>query len=118
MSKEKKEKKRAADDEKIYKAAKWSASRLDKSSYLVYDDDEALGKQAPAIDGLVYHKGEKVSYAGAKFTVLGFWGKFAKGDYSTLNSWSHLERKYRSKGVQFLGVSRDRKEADVVKFCG
>ena len=118
MSDEEKEKKRAADDEKIYKAAKWSASRLDKSSYLVYDDDEALGKQAPAIDGLVYHKGEKVSYAGAKFTVLGFWGKFAKGDYSTLNSWSHLERKYRSQGVQFLGVSRDRKEADVVKFVG
>ena len=46
MSDEEKEKKRAADDEKIYKAAKWSASRLDKSSYLVYDDDEALGKQA------------------------------------------------------------------------
>ena len=29
-----------------------------------------------------------------------------------------MERKYRSQGVQFLGVSRDRKEADVVKFVG
>ena len=66
----------------------------------------------------MYHKGDKISYSGAKFTVVGFWGKFAKGDYSTLNSWSHLERKYRSKGVQFLGVSRDRKEGDVVKFVG
>ena len=113
-----KEAKRAADDEKIFKAAAWSASRLDKSKYIVYDDDDSLGKQAPSIDNLVYHKGDKISYSGAKFTVVGFWGKFAKGDYSTLNSWSHLERKYRSKGVQFLGVSRDRKEGDVVKFVG
>lgn len=118
MSDAEKEAKRAADDEKIFKAASWSASRLDKTKYLVYDDDDSLGKQAPSIDNLVYHKGEKVSYSNAKFTVVGFWGKFAKGDYSTLNSWSHLERKYRSKGVQFLGISRDRKEGDVVKFCG
>lgn len=118
MSDAEKEAKRAADDEKIFKAAAWSASRLDKSKYIVYDDDDSLGKQAPSIDDLVYHKGDKISYPGAKFTVVGFWGKFAKGDYSTLNSWSHLERKYRSKGVQFLGVSRDRKEGDVVKFVG
>ena len=26
----------------------------------------------PSIDNLVYHKGDKISYSGAKFTVVGF----------------------------------------------
>ena len=116
MSDEEKEAKRAADDEKIAKSSSALAQRLDKSKYMIYDDDAALGKKAPAIDGLVYKKDGPHKYSDAKFTVLGFWGKFAKGDYTTLNTWSHLQRTYGPKGVQFIGVSRDRKEGDVDKF--
>ena len=113
-----KAKKLAEDDEKIYKASNYGASRLDKNSYVVWDDDASLGKTAPSLENLVWKKGDKYNYGDKPITVVGFWAKFAKGDYATLNSWSHLQRKYADKGVQFVGVSRDRKEGDVDKFVG
>ena len=113
-----KKKKLAEDDEKIYKASNFGASRLDKNSYVVWDDDASFGAKAPSLENLVWKKGDKYNYGDKPITVVGFWAKFAKGDYATLNSWSHLQRKYAEKGVQFVGVSRDRKEADVDKFVG
>ena len=103
---------------KIHKASNYSASRLEKASYTVWDDDASLGKKAPSLENLVWKQGDKYNYGDKPITVVGFWAKFAKGDYATLNSWSHLQRKYADKGVQFVGVSRDRKEADVDKFVG
>ena len=94
-----KAKKLAEDDEKIYKASNYSASRLEKASYTVWDDDASLGKKAPSLENLVWKQGDKYNYGDKPITVVGFWAKFAKGDYATLNSWSHLQRKYADKGV-------------------
>ena len=73
-----KAKKLAEDDEKIYKASNYSASRLEKASYTVWDDDASLGKKAPSLENLVWKQGEKYNYGDKPITVVGFWAKFAK----------------------------------------
>ena len=56
-----KKKKLAEDDEKIYKASNFGASRLDKNSYVVWDDDASFGAKAPSLENLVWKKGDKLS---------------------------------------------------------
>lgn len=55
-----------------------------KDEYTTYADDAALGKPAPSLDTLEYVQGEPVKLGDGKITVLLFWAKFAKGDYTTV----------------------------------
>ena len=109
---EMKRNKQIEEDAKTYTAAGKNAARLDKTKYTVWDDDAALGKQAPSLENLSWKKDGPYNYGDKPITVVGFWAKFAKGDYTTLNAWNFLQRKYADKGVQFVGVSRDIKEGD------
>ena len=113
---EMKRNKQIEEDAKTYKAAGTGAARLDKSKYTIWDDDAALGAKAPSLENLKWKKDGPYNYGDKPITVVGFWAKFAKGDYTTLNAWNFLQRKYADKGVQFVGVSRDIKEADCDKF--
>jgi hypothetical protein len=107
------------EDEKTYKSCVVSAARLNKAPYTVWDNDSSLGAKAPSLENLVWKRGAApYNYGDKPITVVGFWGKFAKGDYTTLNSWNHIQRRYNKEGagVQFIGISRDPKEADCDKF--
>ena len=83
---EMKRKKQVEEDAKTYKAAGASAARLDKAKYTVWDDDAALGAKAPSLENLKWKKDGPYNYGDKPITVVGFWAKFAKGDYTTLNA--------------------------------
>lgn len=77
-----------------------------KGEYTTYSDDASLGKPAPSLDTLEYFQGEPVKLGDGKITVILFWAKFAKGDYTTYAGVSDLAKKFAGvENVQFLGVS-------------
>lgn len=87
--------------------------------YIVYSDDEALGKDCPSLANLkVLHNNDPDWFdaTAKKTTVLFLWAKFAKGDYTTVVEFSRLSEIHRKDGVQFIGVSTDLAEKDVQKF--
>lgn len=88
-----------------------------KEEYTTYADDAALGKPAPAVDTLEYVKGDPVTLGGGKVTVVLFWAKFAKGDYTTIAGVSKLASMYAGvPDVQFVGLSVDPEKGDAESF--
>lgn len=54
--------------------------------YTTYSDDASLGKAAPSLGSLEYIQGNPVSLGDGKITVILFFAKFAKGDYTTVRA--------------------------------
>ena len=90
----------------------WQIRTMDM--YLTYDNDKALGRPAPALDSVEYFKGEPVALGGGKLTVVMFFGKFAKGDYTTIDGCGKLSEVFPT--VQFVGIALDPKKEDAEKF--
>jgi len=84
-------------------------------AYRTYSDDGALGKDAPALDTLEYIQGGPVAYSSDKPTVIVFWAKFAKGDYTTVVGVSEICDDFKEQ-AQFLGVSVDPNVDDAKSF--
>ena len=89
---------------------------MDITQFTVYDDDACLGKPAPSLETLEFVHMDPAGYKEGGVTAVVFWGKFAKGDYTTIITWSELAEKYPD--VQFIGVSLDAKKADAEKYVG
>ena len=83
-------------------------------AYLTYEDDVCLGKDCPALSTLVYVKGEPVEVGGGKNTVIVFFAKFAKGDYTTVQGITELSKQFPD--VQFLAISVDPTKDDAESF--
>ena len=84
-------------------------------AYRTYSDDGALGKDAPALDTLEYIKDGPVAYSSDKPTVIVFWAKFAKGDYTTVVGVSEICDDFKEQ-AQFLGISVDPNVDDAKSF--
>ena len=106
----------AQEEAKAQKELEARMAAMDISQFTVYDDDACFGKEAPSLDTLEFVHMDKVGYKEGGITAVVFWGKFAKGDYTTIITWSELAEKYPD--VQFIGVSLDAKKADAEKYVG
>jgi len=81
----------------------------------IYEDDKSFGKICPELDSLEYIRGDKVVVGHeGKTTVLLFWAKFAKGDYTTIVGLNRLVALFPD--VQFVGVSVDAEKKDAESF--
>lgn len=110
------ERKAAQEELKAQKELEARMAAMDISQFTVYDDDACFGKEAPSLDTLEFVHKDKVGYKEGGVTAVVFWGKFAKGDYTTIITWSELAEKYPD--VQFIGVSLDAKKPDAEKYVG
>tara|TARA_A100001015_G_scaffold201885_1_gene225421 strand:- start:814 stop:2253 length:1440 start_codon:yes stop_codon:yes gene_type:complete len=110
------ERKAAQDELKAQKELEARMAAMDISQFTVYDDDACLQKPAPSLASLEFVHMEPADYKQGGITAVVFWGKFAKGDYTTVITWSELAEKYPD--VQFIGVSLDAKKADAEKYVG
>lgn len=110
------ERKAAQEELKAQKELEARMAAMDISQFTVYDDDACLGKPAPSLDSLEFVHMDPAGYKEGGVTAVVFWGKFAKGDYTTIITWSELAKKYAD--VQFVGVSLDAKKADAEKYVG
>ena len=97
-------------------------------AYRTYKDDTALmadatddvtavrgAVAAPAIDSLVYIKDGPVAYSSEKPTVICFWAKFAKGDYTTIVGVSDIADDFKEQ-ANFVGISVDPNVDDAKGF--
>eukprot|EP00040_Diaphanoeca_grandis_P001732 m.19345 g.19345 ORF g.19345 m.19345 type:complete len:636 (+) comp12422_c1_seq1:1421-3328(+) len=86
-----------------------------QAAYVTYEDDVSFGKSAPDIDSVEFVKGGPVAVAdGGKTTVIMFFAKFAKGDYTTIVGLSRIVELFPD--VNFVGLSIDPEKADVESF--
>lgn len=83
-------------------------------AYMTYEDDAAIGKDAPSIDSVEYVKGDPIKLGDGKVSVVTFFAKFAKGDYTTVVGVSKLADAFPD--VQFLGISVDPAKGDAEGF--
>ena len=86
-----------------------------QEAYRTYSDDGSFGKDAPALDTLEWIKGDAVAYSSEKPTVVVFWAKFAKGDYTTIVGVSDIFDDFKEQ-AQFIGISLDPVVADAKSF--
>jgi len=97
-------------------------------AYRTYKDDTALmadatddvtavrgAVAAPALDSLVYIKDGPVAYSSEKPTVICFWAKFAKGDYTTIVGVSDIADDFKEQ-ANFVGISVDPNVDDAKGF--
>ena len=75
-------------------------------AYRTYSDDGSFGKDAPSLDTLEYIKDSAVTYSTEKPTVVVFFAKFAKGDYTTVVGVSDIADDFKEQ-AQFLGIAVD-----------
>mmetsp|Transcript_15315 Transcript_15315/g.17329 ORF Transcript_15315/g.17329 Transcript_15315/m.17329 type:complete len:221 (+) Transcript_15315:64-726(+) len=87
------------------------------SEFMVYADDPCLGQKAPSLASLKFHNGDAFDVGAGKVTVITFFSKLNKSDFSTLSVLSEVatSEEYKDK-VQFVGISRDGEERDVVRW--
>jgi len=83
--------------------------------FLIYDDDEAIGKKAPTLGTLAYIKGEPVTMGAGKPVCIVFWSKAYKGDYTTLRDISKIADAFGN-DIQFVGIGIDPSKADSESF--
>eukprot|EP00947_MAST-08B_sp_MAST-8B-sp1_P000666 g666.t1 len=95
-------------------AAAGAAGDDDKAKFLVYSDDACLGKTAPPLGDLKIIHGDAIEVGKGKITAIVFWAKFAKGDYTTVNTFSAIAT--ANPGINVLGISCDPNEEDAAKF--
>ena len=86
-----------------------------QEAYRTYSDDGSFGKVAPALDTLEWIKGDAVAYSSEKPTVVVFWAKFAKGDYTTIVGVSDIFDDFKEQ-AQFIGISLDPVVDDAKSF--
>lgn len=86
-----------------------------QEAYRTYSDDGSFGKNAPALDSLEWIKGDAVAYSSEKPTVIVFWAKFAKGDYTTITGVSDIFDDFKEQ-AQFMGISLDPVVDDAKSF--
>ena len=83
-------------------------------AYMTFDDDASIGKPAPPIDSVEYVKDGPVALGGGKVSVVTFFAKFAKGDYTTVVGVTKLAEAFPT--VNFVGISIDPEKGDAVAF--
>ena len=84
------------------------------AAYMTHDDDASIGKPAPAIDTAEYVKGDPIKLGGGKVSVVTFFAKFAKGDYTTIVGVNKLAAAFPD--VSFVGLSIDPDKGDAEGF--
>ncbi|MEN8126627.1 MAG: redoxin domain-containing protein [Planctomycetota bacterium] len=72
-----------------------------------------LGSRAAALDGLIYVKGDAVTFEEGKVTVVEFWATWCGPCKASIPHLTELQAKYQDKGVTFIGISDE--PADTVK---
>ena len=81
---------------------------------LCYDDDAAIGKDAPSLESLKFHNGDAITY-GSKPVVITWFCNLNKSDFVTLSVLSDIYEKYKGQ-AEFLAISRDHEEKDTEKW--
>eukprot|EP00515_Schizochytrium_aggregatum_P001358 CAMPEP_0202038366 /NCGR_PEP_ID=MMETSP0962-20130828/8981_1 /ASSEMBLY_ACC=CAM_ASM_000488 /TAXON_ID=4773 /ORGANISM="Schizochytrium aggregatum, Strain ATCC28209" /LENGTH=262 /DNA_ID=CAMNT_0048602519 /DNA_START=52 /DNA_END=840 /DNA_ORIENTATION=+ len=81
---------------------------------LVYDDDVALGKDAPSLAPLKFFNGPAFDIK-EKVTVVTFSCNLNKSDFVTLSVLSDVYQEFKDQ-ANFVSISRDHEEADVEKW--
>lgn len=87
------------------------------AEFKVYDDDVALGQKCPSLESIEWFNGEAPTVGAGKVTVVTFFSKLNKSDFSTLTAMTDFADKYGDK-MQVVAISRDGSDTDVSKFCG
>jgi len=82
---------------------------------ICYDDDVAIGKDAPSLSGLEFIGGDSFDVGGGKVTVITHFGNLNKADYVTLTVLSDFYQKYKD-DCNFVAISRDHDKADAEKW--
>jgi len=82
---------------------------------IIFDDDAAIGKNAPSFGTLEYIKGEPVSLGKGKPVCVVFWAKAFKGDYTTLRDVSKIADALGD-DIQFMGIGIDAAKEDSESF--
>jgi len=102
-------------DSEAWRAEPKKMPKTVPEAYCTYSDDSALGKDAPALDSLVYIKDGPVAYSSEIPTVIVFWAKFAKGDYTSIVGVSEICDDFKEQ-AQFVGISVDPNVDDAKSF--
>lgn len=86
-----------------------------KEGFVTYADDAALGKPAPSLSTLEWIQGEPLKFGEGKITVLLFFAKFAKGDYTTVSATDFPTASTGNSGLSWGrgGGERERERACV-----
>merc|ERR1711966_135193 len=74
-------------------------------NFAVYDDDKAIGVQAPKLGDIRFLQGEKVEVGSGKVNVVVFISTYAKDNFPNMTELSELSKKYPD--VAFTGVLVD-----------
>lgn len=88
------------------------AAKAEFSEYTCYDDDYALGQEAPTLETLEMVQGEASSYS-AKPTIVLFWAKFLK--WQVYPAMTALEALHQSGAVNVIGVATDPKKSAITR---
>jgi len=85
-----------------------------QAMYTTYDNDVSIGKTCPEFDTLEFIKDGPVAVGDGKTTVIVFFAKFAKGDYTTVVGVNRLKELFPD--IQFFGILYDPEKADAQGF--